>query len=61
MKRYRARKRAAGMKLIQLWVPDTSSPAFRRRLNRQMERLRNHPSEMELLDFLDDASADWFE
>ena len=32
---YRARMRAAGLRPIQIWVPDTRSPAFRAEAHRQ--------------------------
>jgi hypothetical protein len=35
MRAYRARMRAAGMRQVQIWVPDSTSPAFRREVRRQ--------------------------
>jgi len=32
---FRARKRALGMRLVQMWVPDTSSAKFRAEARRQ--------------------------
>ena len=58
MKKYRARKRAAGLKPIQLWAYDTKSPAFQRELRRQARRIAASESEKEVLDFVE-AIADW--
>ncbi len=35
MRAYRARMRAAGMRQVQIWVPDSSSSKFRREVRRQ--------------------------
>jgi hypothetical protein len=35
MRAYRERMRAAGMRQVQIWVPDSSSPSFRREVRRQ--------------------------
>jgi hypothetical protein len=43
--RYRARMRASGMRLIQLWVPDTRSPAFLKAARAQSKLLANDPHE----------------
>jgi len=58
MKRYRARKRAAGLKQIQVWVHDRQSPTFRRGLRRQARRIAASEGEKEALDFMETV-ADW--
>jgi len=35
MRAYRQRMRAAGMRQVQIWVPDSKSPSFRREVRRQ--------------------------
>ncbi len=39
---YRQRMRAAGLRPVQLWVPDTSNPAFIEECRRQSAALRAH-------------------
>lgn len=56
--RYRAAQRERGMKLVRLWLPDTSDPAFRAEAARQAALLRGAPEELEALDFIERATAD---
>jgi hypothetical protein len=58
--RYRAMRKANGMKLLRLWVPDPSAPGFREEAVRQAQLLRGRPEEQEALDFIE-AAADWGE
>jgi hypothetical protein len=58
MKRYRSRKQATGMRLIQLWVPDTRSPRFAAEIRRQSRMLKGDPAEAEALEFIERV-ADW--
>lgn len=56
--RYRAAKKAAGLKEVRLWVWDTKNPEFMARLKRQMEAIRR--SEQERLDIeFAEALTDW--
>lgn len=55
--RYRANRRASGMKLLRVWVPDPRAPGFRSEAERQALLLRNAPEERDALDFID-AAAD---
>jgi hypothetical protein len=57
MKGYRARKQASGLRLIQLWVPDTRSKRFAAECRRQSRLLKNDPAESETLDFIERAAA----
>jgi len=57
MRGYRTRKRAAGLRLIQLWVPDTRSPRFAAECRRQSRLLKRDPAEAEALEFIARASA----
>ena len=56
--RYRALKRAKGMKLLRIWVPDLNAPGFAEEAERQAKLLRGHPSEQEALDFIEQV-FDW--
>ncbi|MGH2626052.1 MAG: antitoxin MazE-like protein [Anaerolineales bacterium] len=42
-RRYRERMRAAGLRTMQMWVPDTRTPSFPRKLRRQVALLRGRP------------------
>lgn len=55
--RYRATRRASGMKLLRVWVPDPRVPGFREEAHRQALLLRNAPEERDALDFIE-AAAD---
>ena len=54
---YRVRKRAAGLRMIQLWVPDTRSRGFAAECRRQSRLLRGDPAEAESLEFMERAGA----
>ncbi len=56
-KRHRIGKRAKGMKLLRLWVPDSTAPGFAEEARRQAALLRGVPEETEALDFIE-AVAD---
>lgn len=53
---HRARMRAKGMKLVQFWVPDTSSAAFKAEARRQSLAAANSPTEAEDQAFIDSIS-----
>ena len=54
---YRTRQRAAGLRLVQLWVPDTRSRRFAAECRRQSLLLNNDPAEAEALEFIQRAGA----
>ncbi|MBX9908103.1 MAG: DUF3018 family protein [Beijerinckiaceae bacterium] len=56
--RYRAAKKAAGLKEVRLWTFDTSSPAFLAKLERDMRAIRQSPGEAEDIAFVE-ALTDW--
>lgn len=56
-RRYRERLRQAGLRQIQLWVPDTRNAGFAAECRRQSALLRNDPQEAEVLDWIE-AAAD---
>lgn len=53
---YRARMRAKGMKLVQIWVPDVNSPAFKAEARRQSRLIAQSPHEAEDQAFVDAIS-----
>lgn len=57
MRRHRARRQAAGLRLIQLWVPDTRSKHFAAECKRQCRLLKGDPAETDALEFIERASA----
>lgn len=57
MRGYRVRQRASGLRLIQLWVPDTRSRSFAAECRRQSRLLRGDAAEAEALEFIERAGA----
>ncbi|MBI2295008.1 MAG: antitoxin MazE family protein [Betaproteobacteria bacterium] len=57
MRGYRTRKQAAGLRLVQLWVPDTRSKRFAAECRRQSRLLKGDPAEAEMLEFIARAGA----
>lgn len=53
---HRARMRAKGMKLVQLWVPDTSSAEFKTEARRQSRLIALSPHEADDQAFVDSLS-----
>ncbi|MEX2576638.1 MAG: antitoxin MazE family protein [Halofilum sp. (in: g-proteobacteria)] len=57
--RYRERMREAGLRPVQIWLPDTRSPRFAAECRRQAQRINAEArAEDEALAFIDRA-ADW--
>lgn len=54
---YRARMKKKGLRLIQLWVPDTRSAAFRRQARRDGLAIANSPHARTDQAFVDAISA----
>jgi len=55
---HRQRLRAAGLRPIQLWVPDVRRPGFAEECRRQSLALQDDPAERHALDFME-AVSDW--
>ncbi len=55
--RYRASRRARGMKLLRVWLPDPAAPGFHEEARRQAALLRAAPEQAEALDLIE-AEAD---
>ena len=56
---HRARLRAQGLRPIQIWVPDTRSPAFAKEARRQMRALARSPYAKDDQAFVDSISWLW--
>ena len=54
--RYRANLRRAGLRPVQIWVPDTRRPGFAEECRRQSRLLLDDPQEHDVLDWLDRAA-----
>ncbi len=55
--RYRASKRAKGMRLLRVWVPDVRAPGFVEEAERQAKLLENKPGQIEATDFITSSFA----
>jgi hypothetical protein len=53
---YRARMRAKGLRLVQMWLPDTSTPEFAAAAHRASLAIANSPTEKEDQAFIDSIS-----
>ena len=47
--------RAAGLRPVQLWVPDTRSPEFTAQVRKQCQSLKGDPAEAEVLRFTEET------
>jgi len=56
--RFRARRKAQGMKELRLWVPDTRRPGFAKEMMRQLALIEESPEDGDTLTFIEHA-ADW--
>jgi hypothetical protein len=56
--RFRARKKAKGLREIRMWVPDVNAAGFQERLDEQIARLNASASERETLDFIEAVMSD---
>lgn len=57
---YRRRFREAGLRPVQIWVPDTRRPGFADECRRQSLSLRGDPADKAALEFVERA-GDWGE
>lgn len=55
---YRAKMRAKGMRLVQMWVPDTRTPEFAAEARRQSRLLARDPRDKADQDFVE-SLIDW--
>jgi len=54
---HRAALRRQGLRPIQIWVPDTRSPAFKAEARRQSRLVAEAADEEEIMDFIERVSA----
>jgi len=59
VKAHRERMRAKGMRLYQIWLPDTTTPEFRAEASRQARLIRDSPEEKDDQAFIDSVAAIW--
>jgi Protein of unknown function (DUF3018) len=58
VRQHRERLRAQGLRPVQVWVPDTRSPAFRKEARRQMAAIAASAGEADDQAFVDAISGD---
>jgi hypothetical protein len=59
MSEYRERLRNAGLRQVQIWLPDTRSPQFAKACRKQASALAAHDKAgSEIMDFID-AAYEW--
>lgn len=61
VRKHRAELKRAGLRPIQLWVPDTRNPEFAEECRRQSLLIAKDPQEKEILDWIEKAAegTDW--
>lgn len=52
VQKHRDALRAAGLRPIQIWVPDTKQRNFVKKCRQQSELIRHDPQEQEILNFI---------
>jgi hypothetical protein len=57
-RRYRARKKAQGLREIRMWVPDVNAPDFQERLDQETATINSSRSSREALDWIEEVIAD---
>lgn len=57
-RRYRARKKAAGLREIRMWGPDVNAPGFQEELEDQIERINASEDEREVMIFCEAAAEE---
>lgn len=57
MRQYRCKMKQKGLRSVQIWVPDTRSPAIASELRRQSLLASRSPDEQDIMTFLDDVRA----
>lgn len=55
---YRARKKAAGLREIRMWVPDVDAPGFQERLDKAAAAINASYENQEILDWIEAAAAE---
>ena len=55
--RHRELMRAAGLRPVQFWVPDTRSPEFAAQMRKQCQSLKGDLAEADVLRFTEEAAT----
>jgi hypothetical protein len=55
---FRARQRRKGLRLVQMWLPDTRTAAFKKEAHRQSLAVAQSPGEKDAMDFIA-SITDW--
>lgn len=55
---YRARKKAAGLREVRMWVPDVNSTEFQQALDAQIDRINASEDEREVMIFCEAHAAE---
>lgn len=58
---HRQRMREKGMRLVQFWVPDTTTPEFKAEARRQSLAISQSPHAKADQDFIDSITIKWWE
>lgn len=58
---YRERRRKQGLKLVQFWLPDVTSPEFKAEAHRQSLAVANAPHAKDDQEFIDSITVKWWE
>ena len=56
-RKHREGLRKAGLRPVQIWVPDTRKPSFAKKCRRQSAMLQNDPDEREVLNWIEAGTA----
>jgi hypothetical protein len=57
-RRYRARKRASGLRELRIWVPDVDAPGFQEKLDREIAAINASADEAEVLAWCEAMAAE---
>ncbi|MDR3554216.1 MAG: antitoxin MazE family protein [Syntrophobacteraceae bacterium] len=56
VRKHREKLRRAGLRPIQIWVPDTRRPGFAEECRRQSLALQNDPHETEIMSWIEEVT-----
>ena len=57
-RRYRERKKAAGLREIRMWVPDVNAPGFQERLDAQIKLINESEDSRLAQEWIDEMTAE---
>ena len=57
-RRYRARKKAAGLREIRMWVPDINAPGFKEKLDKEIAAINASKDSAEVQAWLDEMTEE---